>query len=59
MNQAFKPDGYNSLSPYLIVDDAQKLMDLLKEVFGAKELRGATITKTERSCMPRFRLMTR
>ncbi|MGB3343228.1 MAG: VOC family protein [Aequorivita sp.] len=35
----FKPKNYNSLSPYLIVDDAQKLVDLLKTIFGAKELR--------------------
>lgn len=39
MNKTYKPEGYNSLSPYLIVDDAQKLVDLLKTVFNAKELR--------------------
>lgn len=37
--KGFKPKNYNSLSPYLIVDDAQKLVDLLKTIFGAKELR--------------------
>ncbi|WP_200864728.1 VOC family protein [Arcticibacter svalbardensis] len=36
---SYKPEQYNSLSPYLIVDDAQKLVDLLKIVFDAKELR--------------------
>ena len=36
---SYKPSNYNSLSPYLIVDDAQKLVDLMKAVFGAKELR--------------------
>ena len=35
----YKPDNYNSLSPYLIVDNAQKLVDLLKIIFKATELR--------------------
>ena len=35
----YKPDNYNSLSPYLIVDNAQKLVDLLKVIFKATELR--------------------
>ncbi|GAA5038575.1 extradiol dioxygenase [Marivirga lumbricoides] len=35
----YKPTQYNSLSPYLIVDDAQKLVDLLKTIFDAKEKR--------------------
>ena len=35
----FKPEDYNSLSPYLIVDEAQKLVNLLKLVFSALELR--------------------
>ena len=39
MTENYKPEGYNSLSPYLIVDDAQKLVELLKIVFDAKELR--------------------
>lgn len=36
---AFKPAGYNSLSPYLIVDDAQELVDQLTKVFNAATLR--------------------
>jgi PhnB protein len=36
---SFKPQNYNSLSPYLIVDDAQRLIDLLNIVFNASELR--------------------
>ena len=36
---AFKPQGYNSLSPYLIVPDAQKTLDFVKAVFGAEPLR--------------------
>ena len=39
MNQQFKPIGYNSVSPYFIVNGAQKLIDLLKSIFAAKELR--------------------
>lgn len=39
MNNDFKPTGYNSVSPYFIVNGAQKLSDLLKEIFDAKELR--------------------
>lgn len=35
----FKPKAYNSLSPYLIVDHAQKLAEQLKAVFDAEELR--------------------
>ncbi|MBO3097492.1 VOC family protein [Gelidibacter pelagius] len=36
---SYKPKNYNSLSPYLIVDDAEKLVELLKIVFDAKEIR--------------------
>lgn len=39
MNNAFKPENYNSVSPYFIVDGAQKLVDLLKQIFNAAELR--------------------
>ena len=36
---SYKPKNYNSLSPYLIMDDAEKLVNLLKIVFDAEELR--------------------
>ncbi|MBG6236172.1 PhnB protein [Pedobacter sp. CAN_A7] len=39
MKIPFKPNGYNSLSPYLVVEGANKLADLLKTIFDAKELR--------------------
>jgi len=39
MNKNFKPKGYNSASPYFIVNGAQKFIDLMKEIFDAKELR--------------------
>ncbi len=38
MNQ-FKPTGYNSVSPYFIVNDAGKFISLLEKIFNAKELR--------------------
>lgn len=37
--KTYKPNNYNSLSPYLIVDDAQRLTDLLTVIFDAKVLR--------------------
>ena len=33
-----KPKGYTSVAPYIIVNDAQRVMDFLKQVFGATEL---------------------
>lgn len=35
----YKPDSYNSVSPYLIVEDAKKVIDFLKHVFNASDLR--------------------
>jgi len=37
--KAYKPGSYTSLSPYLIVDGAQKMVDLLKAIFDATPLR--------------------
>jgi PhnB protein len=34
-----KPPGYSTVSPYLIAAGAQAVIDFLKQVFGAKELR--------------------
>ena len=39
MNKAFKPTGYNSVSPYFIVNGAQQFINLLREIFNAEELR--------------------
>jgi len=33
-----KPAGYNSLSPYFIVDNAPRFVKLMKDLFGAEEL---------------------
>ena len=37
--QAYKPENYNTVSPYLIVDGADRTIEFLKTVFGATELR--------------------
>lgn len=39
MKKAFKPQHYNSLSPYLILDDASRFVELMKKVFHAEEKR--------------------
>ncbi len=33
----YMPEGYNSVTPYLIVEGADKLVDFIVEAFGAKE----------------------
>ena len=35
----YKPDGYNSASPYLVVNGADNTIEFLIHVFGAKEVR--------------------
>jgi PhnB protein len=39
MESAYKPEGYNSVSPYLVVNGADATIDFLVEVFDAVELR--------------------
>lgn len=39
MSTPFKPAGYNSVSPYFIVPQAQRFIDLMVALFGATELR--------------------
>jgi len=38
MSQSYKPAGHNSVSPYLIVKDASRTIQFLKQAFGAEEL---------------------
>jgi PhnB protein len=38
-NANYKPAGYSTVSAYLMTQDAQKVIDLLKKVFDAVELR--------------------
>jgi uncharacterized glyoxalase superfamily protein PhnB len=35
---AFKPEGYTSITPFIIVNDAQKVLDFVKRAFDAEEL---------------------
>ncbi len=39
MHTTHKPDGYTTVSPYLIVDGASRTIDFLTRTFGAVELR--------------------
>lgn len=39
MAKAFKPEGYASVSPYIMVDGAQHVIDFVTDVFAAKQLR--------------------
>ncbi|MEX2263349.1 MAG: VOC family protein [Bryobacteraceae bacterium] len=39
MSTPYKPDGYSTASPYLIVNGASNTIEFLKAVFGAVELR--------------------
>jgi PhnB protein len=39
MTASYKPAGYTSVSPYLIVRDAAHTIEFLKQVFDATELR--------------------
>ena len=36
---SYKPDGYTTISPYLILDGASATIEFLRNVFGAIELR--------------------
>ena len=39
MSTTFKPEGYNSFSPYFIVDNAAGFLEFLVSVFGGEEKR--------------------
>jgi uncharacterized glyoxalase superfamily protein PhnB len=39
MDERYKPDGYNAVSPYLLVKDVRAMLDFLVHAFGATELR--------------------
>ena len=39
MKKSFKPENYTSVSPYFVVDGCRKMIDLLKVIFDADELR--------------------
>ena len=39
MSTAWKPEGYNSVSVYLVANHAQRVIDFLKKTFDAADLR--------------------
>ena len=39
MEHFYKPQGYSSLSPYIMADGAQRVIDFLSQVFDAREMR--------------------
>lgn len=39
MSKPYKPQGYASVSAYVMADGAQRVIDFLKKAFDAKELR--------------------
>lgn len=39
MKQSYKPQGYSSLSPYIMADGAQRVIDFLIEAFDGREMR--------------------
>lgn len=39
MGDPYRPEGYSSVSPYIVADGAQRVIDFLKETFDATELR--------------------
>lgn len=39
MNDSYKPDGYASVSAYMMADGAQRVIDFLQATFEATELR--------------------
>ena len=38
-NANYKPQGYASVAPYIMADGAQRVIDFLRQTFGAQELR--------------------
>lgn len=39
MSQTYKPDGYTSAAPYLVVEGAARTIEFLQQVFDAQRLR--------------------
>jgi len=39
MTDSYKPDGYSSVSPYIMADGAQRLIHFLEATFGATQTR--------------------
>lgn len=41
MGKPYKPQNYSSVSPYIMANDAKKLIEFATEVFAVKQLRRA------------------
>jgi PhnB protein len=39
MRKTYKPEGYSSVSVYIVTEGAQRVIDFLKQTFGATQLR--------------------
>ncbi|MBT29244.1 VOC family protein [Chondrinema litorale] len=39
MASSYKPEGYNSISPYFVVENAQLMINFLDQIFNIDELR--------------------
>ncbi len=52
------PDGYHSVTPYLAVEGADKLLEFVRHAFDA-DARECMRRPTARSTMPRWRSATR
>ena len=53
----YKPEKYPDLSPYLIANGAQSVIDFLKDVFGASDLRRYEDPKAD-CCTPKSKSAT-
>lgn len=52
MNHSYKPQGYTSVSVYILAEGTQRIIDFLQAVFEARETRRSR--RAERSCTPRY-----
>lgn len=55
MTSGAKPEGYSTVSPYLVVDDAERAIDFMRRVFGAVDL-GRTAGKDGRIARAELRI---
>ncbi|HEX7243800.1 MAG TPA: hypothetical protein VF263_26170 [Longimicrobiaceae bacterium] len=58
MSPAHRPEGYSTVSPYLILDGAGRTIEFLERVFGGVELRRFP-PRTAGSSTPRSASTTR
>jgi uncharacterized glyoxalase superfamily protein PhnB len=55
MSEGWKPEGYPSVSVYIVTHDAQKVIDLLKKAFEATQLRRMELLMAK-SCTLKYAL---